>query len=119
MEQQKVTDPQLTTRVRSIIEEQVSHPRTIAVNVESGTVTLGGPVLASELADLLAAIEAEPGVKGVLNHLEVHESVDEIPEQDGSETLTAEPAHHAISSAEDALAPAPGAEEGAFQPETI
>ena len=189
LRKEEVSDRKLTARVRSLLGHHVSHPRAITVNAEGGTVTLGGAVLASELADLLAAVEAEPGVKGLLNHLEVHESADNVPElQDGgllksrrlpptarllagaaggalalaalkrrdpvgvalggvglsllagsglagrnpaslfrrssqglddSQTLTAEPAHHEISSVDEALAPAPGTEEGAFQPETI
>jgi hypothetical protein len=37
-------------------------------------------VLASELADLLAAVEAVNGVLGILNHLEVHDSAENVPE---------------------------------------
>ena len=74
------SDRKLKSRVRSILEQEVSHPRAVVVDVQDGQVTLGGVVLASELADLLAAVEAVKGVQGILNHLEVHESAENVPE---------------------------------------
>jgi hypothetical protein len=74
------SDRKLKSRVRSILEHEVSHPKAVVVDVQDGVVTLGGTALASELADLLAAVEAVSGVQGILNHLEVHESTEDVPE---------------------------------------
>jgi hypothetical protein len=113
-------DRELADRVRSTLGQHVSRPDTIAVDVRGGTVTLGGgPVPASETATLVPEIEAMSGVRAVLNHLEIQESVAGPGHLDGGGTLTAVPAHHAIDSPEDATAPAEGTEDGAYRPETI
>jgi len=74
------SDRKLKAHVRSILGQEVSHPAAVVTDVQDGVVTLGGAVLASELADLLAAVEAVKGVQGILNHLEVHESAENVPE---------------------------------------
>jgi len=74
------SDRKLKSRVRSILGQEVSHPTAVVVDVQDAVVTLGGAVLASELADLLAAVEAVNGVQGILNHLEVHDSAEDVPE---------------------------------------
>jgi hypothetical protein len=76
----KVSDRKLTARVRSVLGHHVSHPGALTVYVENGTVTLGGPILVSEVAGLLAAVEEVRGVQGVLDHLEVHETAENVPE---------------------------------------
>ncbi|HEY2738453.1 MAG TPA: BON domain-containing protein [Thermoanaerobaculia bacterium] len=80
-------DRKLATRVRALIAKQVSHPGAIAVYVEQGTVTLGGPILASELAELRDAVTNLDGVHAVLDHLEAHETAEGVPElQNGRST---------------------------------
>jgi BON domain len=74
------SDSKLEARVRSAIGNHASSPDAIAIYVETGTVTLGGPVLVSELAGLLAAVEALEGVQEVLDHLEVHETAESLSE---------------------------------------
>lgn len=76
----RLSDRKLKSSVRSILEQELSHPKAVVVDVEDGVVTLGGSVLASELADLLAAVEAVTGMQGILNHMEVHESAENVPE---------------------------------------
>ncbi len=81
-------DRKLATRVRALIAKQVSHPGAIAVYVEQGTVTLGGPILASELAELRDAVTDLDGVNSVLDHLEAHETAEGVPElQNGRSAL--------------------------------
>lgn len=75
-----LSDRKLRSRVRSILGQEVSYPKAVVVDVQDGVVTLGGTALASELADLLAAVEAVNGVQGILNHLEVYESTEDVPE---------------------------------------
>jgi hypothetical protein len=74
------SDRQLKSRVRSILGQELSYPSAVVVEVLDGQCTLGGAVLASELADLLAAVEAVNGVQAILNHLEVHEGTENVPE---------------------------------------
>jgi hypothetical protein len=80
LREDEVSDPKLKARVRSALGHHVSHPGAIAVNAENGVVTLGGPVLVSELTGLLAAVEAVKGVQGIQNHLEVHDTIESAPE---------------------------------------
>jgi len=85
-------DRKLATRVRALIAQQVSHPGAIAVYAEQGTVTLGGPILASELAELRDAVTNLDGVNAVLDHLEAHETAEGVPElQNGRSTPTLKP----------------------------
>src|SRR5205085_11998372 len=69
----EASDEVLTSRVRSKLGRAVSHPHAIEVRVRNGHVTLSGPVLASEVDDLLSCISSVRGVEEVENHLEVHE----------------------------------------------
>lgn len=86
--QQSNADRKLATRVRALIGKQVSHPGAIAVYAEKGTVTLGGPILASELAELRDAVTDLDGVNAVLDHLEAHETAEGVPElQNGRSAL--------------------------------
>jgi hypothetical protein len=78
--QQNDADRKLATRVRALVSKQVSHPGAIAVYVEKGTVTLGGPILASELAELRDAVTNLDGVNAILDHLEAHETAEGVPE---------------------------------------
>jgi len=81
-------DRKLATRVRALIAQQVSHPGAIAVYAEQGTVTLGGPILASELVELRDAVTELDGVHAVLDHLEAHETAEGVPElQNGHSAL--------------------------------
>src|SRR4051812_48506966 len=73
-------DRKLKTRVRSALGHHISNPGAIAVYVENGTVTLGGPIPICEVAGLLAAVEEVKGLQGVLDHLEVQETAENVPE---------------------------------------
>src|SRR5206468_3234814 len=66
----------------------VSHPHAIEVRVRDGHVTLSGPVLASEVDDLLSCLSSVRGVEDVENRLEVHERAGDISSlQGGRERL--------------------------------
>ena len=60
------------------VRHAVSYPAAIDAILEEGRVILHGLVLASELAGLLAAIDAVEGVTEVQNHLEIHESAQDL-----------------------------------------
>ncbi len=65
-------DDQLVARVRSELGHHVEHARAIEVTAERGRVTLRGPVLGSELDDVLATTRKVRGVEAVDNRLDVH-----------------------------------------------
>lgn len=69
----EVDDFILEARIRSEIGRAVSNPGAIEVTVRNGHATLTGPVLAREVAELLATVGSVRGVDDVRNQLEVHE----------------------------------------------
>ena len=76
---ERAPDDVLAARVRANLGRVASHPGAISVTANNGTVTLSGPVLAGEVARLLASTRLVRGVKGMDNRLEVHESADGVP----------------------------------------
>src|SRR5207237_1408848 len=68
-----VDDLILIERVRSRMGRLVRHPSAIYVTAEDGTVTLRGPILAGEVGGLKAGICAVPGVRDVIDRLDVHQ----------------------------------------------
>lgn len=72
-------DPVIAARVRSELGHAVSHPRAITVTSNDGYVTLSGPILANEIAPLLARVSYVRGVRGVENHLSVYARADGVP----------------------------------------
>jgi osmotically-inducible protein OsmY len=73
------SDKVLTDRVRSEIGRHVTHPRAIEVEARNGTVFLCGPVLSSEVDELLCAVQSVRGVQNVDDRLDVHDSPGNIP----------------------------------------
>jgi len=67
-----VDDGTLVQRVRAAIGRHVRHVHPIVVQAEQGVVKLSGPILASEVLDLIAAVRAVRGVREVENALDVH-----------------------------------------------
>jgi uncharacterized membrane protein len=82
----EVSDDVLVDRVRSAIGRVVSHPSSIIVTANSGRVIVSGPVLAREVANLLARARAVHGVHEVENRLEVHETADGVSGLQGGAT---------------------------------
>jgi hypothetical protein len=77
-------DLRLIERVRARIGRAVSNPHAIQVGVRDGRVTLSGPVLESEAAELLNAALDVPGVRGVDDHLVAHAGAGSIPGLQGT-----------------------------------
>jgi hypothetical protein len=73
------SDDVLVQRVRSKMGRVVSHPSSLNVTCEGGTVSLSGPILGREVDDLISCVERIPGVTSVENRLEVHEQAGNIP----------------------------------------
>ena len=66
-------DETIVARVRSKMGRAVSHPGSIAVTCNDGRVTVSGPILASEVDELMRIVSGTRGVTEVLSQLEVHE----------------------------------------------
>lgn len=76
---ESVTDEVLVERVRSKLGRVVSHPHAVEVAASQGHVTVSGPILASEVKSLLAAVSRVRGVTDVENRLETHEQAGSVP----------------------------------------
>lgn len=72
-------DVVVAERVRAELGRVVSHPGAIAVAVDSGRVTLSGPVLEREADRLLACVRDVRGVTDVVNRLDRHEEPGNVP----------------------------------------
>lgn len=75
---EQAPDDVLAARVRSNLGRIATHPGTVTVTANNGTVTLSGQVPAGEVTRLLASTGLVRGVTGVDNRLEVHESADAV-----------------------------------------
>src|SRR5205823_10004365 len=73
----------LVERVRAKMGRVVSHPRAIRVTARGGRVTLMGPILAGEVAPLLACASRIHGVHELENRLEVHTDAGDHPALQG------------------------------------
>ena len=73
----------LTRRVRSELGHHTSHAHAIHVAADQGRVILSGPVLASEVEELIKAAGKVRGVEAVENRLDVHESPEGVPALQG------------------------------------
>jgi uncharacterized membrane protein len=85
-----IGDEVLTERVRAKLGHMVSHPRAITVTAEQGRVTLGGPILDTEVDRLLACVSRVRGVTGVDNQLEIHERPENVPGLQGGKPRSGE-----------------------------
>jgi hypothetical protein len=72
-------DGTVSERVRSKLGHHVSHPGSIEVAVANGRVILAGPVLASELDDLMHAVRRVRGVRDVESRLQVQQGAEQVP----------------------------------------
>jgi hypothetical protein len=78
------SDEILCERARARLGHYVSHPSAIEVTAREGNVVLSGHVLAHEAKLLLRAISKVRGVRNVEDHLEAHETEEEISEVHGN-----------------------------------
>lgn len=72
LRREPVSDEVLLGRVRAALGRVVSHPHAVHAAVEAGSVTLEGPILEHEVAPLMHAVKAVPGVRAVRSQLEAH-----------------------------------------------
>lgn len=66
-----VDDDILLARVRARLGHRASHPGAIQVVAQGGTVTLSGPVAAEEAEGLLTTVASVPGVRDLVDRLDV------------------------------------------------
>ncbi len=79
-----VSDEVLVNRVRSRLGHAIDHTGGIEVQAQNGRVTLSGPVLRSELDDLLGCVRVVPGVYEVEDRLDVRDEAGNVPALQGS-----------------------------------
>jgi hypothetical protein len=65
-----VSDETLEQRVRSQLEQHVSHPSSIRIVAKSGRVTLSGRILRDEIDQFVSAVQSIHGVQSVENALD-------------------------------------------------
>jgi hypothetical protein len=75
----EVSDGILHERVRARIGSVVGHAGAIEVGVVDGRVTLRGPVLADDVDRLVRRVRSVPGVREVINQLDVHDEPGGVP----------------------------------------
>ena len=92
LQSRDTSDEVLVDRLRTKLGRYISHPSSVEVHVRGGCVTLRGPVLAAEVADLLCAVKSVDGVRQVENLLEVHASPENTSALQGGRRRTGEPA---------------------------
>jgi hypothetical protein len=83
LRREKVSDDVLEARVRSKLGRVVSHPHAIEVKAIEGLVILRGPILTAEVHPLLNAVAVIRGVRNIENHLELHETTEDVPALQG------------------------------------
>src|SRR5439155_18427519 len=79
-----VDDEVLVERVRSRMGHLIRYPHAIHVTSDNGTVTLRGPILAEDVGWLKAGVCAVPGVRDVIDRLDVHQDPGSTPGLPGS-----------------------------------
>ncbi len=85
LQPEEVSDAILVERVRARLGRVVSHPHALKATALGGVVTLEGPILEGEVADLLDAVRAVRGVRDVESRLDVHspDDAERIPSLQG------------------------------------
>jgi osmotically-inducible protein OsmY len=81
---EEVTDDVLVDRVRAKLGRYPVHVGAIDVTAQNGNVTLRGPILDNEFADVVRAVRSVRGVKGIDNQLEVNAEKGNIPSLQGT-----------------------------------
>jgi hypothetical protein len=79
------TDHVVAGQVRAELGRVSSHPQVIDVQVNNGEVTLRGPVLNTEVMDILTGVESVSGVRAVRYELDGYESAEKMPSMHGTD----------------------------------
>ena len=81
-----VSDDVLHERVRARLGQTIRYARAIDTAVADGTVTLRGPVLATDVARVVRRVGQVPGVRSVDNRLDVHAEAGTVAGLQGAES---------------------------------
>lgn len=84
MQGRTVNDRVLVERVRARLGRLSSHPGAIDVIGHEGTITITGPILASEVDRVLRGVSRVRGVVDIIERLEVHETSGDVPALQGA-----------------------------------
>jgi osmotically-inducible protein OsmY len=76
-------DEAVAQRLRRCIGRHSTHPNAIEVTVNDGVAKFSGPILSSELHEVLRCASAVSGVRAVENRLEPHDEAGTIPALQG------------------------------------
>jgi uncharacterized membrane protein len=87
----QATAPVLADRVRAELGRVSNHAGALAVEARDGVVTLSGPVLRAEVAQIREAVRRVRGVEQVEDRLAVYEHAQDIPALQGSNGSTQRP----------------------------
>jgi BON domain len=79
-----VDDEVLVERVRAKLGRLVSHPHAIEVKASDGYVHLRGPILQADVSRLIRGLNRVPGVRNVINALDVHPTAGSTPALQGA-----------------------------------
>lgn len=79
----EVLDDVLVERVRARLGHIVSYPRSIEAHVKEGKVILKGQALPEEMDIILSHIRSVPGVKDIVNELNLFDESMDLPELQG------------------------------------
>ncbi len=74
-----ITDQELIERARAKVSELIQNAGNIQVTAANGRITLSGPVLASQVQNIVEQVARMPGVKRVQNHLTVYQYESDVP----------------------------------------
>ena len=74
------SDRLLRDRVRAELNGALTYASAIRVDVSDGHVTLSGPILAYDLPTALGAARRVDGVKGISDHLDIHQTPANLPD---------------------------------------
>ncbi len=80
---QDAPDEVVEARVRARLGRISSHPGAVDVDVRDGVVVLRGPMLKSEMNEVISRLASVRGVKRVENRLEPHEAGEHVPALQG------------------------------------
>jgi len=79
-----VDDEKLNQRVRSHLGHHIDHAHSIETHVQDGVVTVTGPALSTAVGEILSCIKAVPGVKRVIDDLDVQPSAEQVSKARGN-----------------------------------
>jgi hypothetical protein len=80
---ERTDDEAVAQRLRQCIARHSTHPKAIDVSVTDGVVKFSGPILSSELNEVLRCASAVSGVRAVENRLEPHDEPGNVPALQG------------------------------------